>query len=365
MVVKTQGMVSGPSPEAGSGRRVAARVGLMCVLAIVMFAVRTSANNAGASSSPVATPLPKATAPKEAAAPTIVGSAACKGCHQQQAHEFGATMMGKIFLGGNARDEAERQGCETCHGPGSLYVKDMAQAMGQGHKSGETGHLPTNHGLITFRRDSGEAVAKDNAVCLSCHENGERAFWPASTHALRGLACTDCHTVMQQLSPRFQLSARERVTPFLVFRPETYVCLRCHLRRKMQMNLPAHMPLREGEMTCVDCHNPHGGPYPYQLKEATIDEVCYDCHAEKRGPFLWTHPPVIQNCDNCHEPHGTVNRFLLKVRPPRLCQQCHIGRFHPGVPNGPRTIFVINRACLNCHSMIHGSNAPGGRVFTR
>lgn len=310
-------------------------------------------------------PQKAAASPKAAAVPTLVGSAACKGCHQQQAREFDATMMGKIFQGSNARDAAERGGCETCHGPGSLYIKDMVQAMGHGHKPSDTGNLPTNHGLITFRKNSGEKAAADNAVCLNCHENGERAFWPASTHALRGLRCTDCHTIMQKLSPRFQLAARERVTPFVVFRPETEVCLRCHLRRKMQMNLPSHMPLREGEMTCVSCHNPHGGPYPYQLKEATINEVCYECHAEKRGPFLWTHPPVAQNCDNCHQPHGTVNRFLLKVRVPRLCQQCHIGRFHPGTPNGPQTVFVINRACLNCHSMIHGSNAPGGRVFTR
>jgi hypothetical protein len=28
-------------------------------------------------------------------------------------------------------------------------------------------------------------------------------------------------------------------------------------------------------------------------------------------------------------------------------------------------VFVFSRSCTNCHSNIHGSNAPGGRLFTR
>ena len=32
------------------------------------------------------------------------------------------------------------------------------------------------------------------------------------------------------------------------------------------------------------------------LKEASVNDNCYKCHAEKRGPFLWEHPPVRENC---------------------------------------------------------------------
>jgi DmsE family decaheme c-type cytochrome len=106
-------------------------------------------------------------------------------------------------------------------------------------------------------------------------------------------------------------------------------------------------------------------PYPDQLVRATVNETCYICHAEKRGPFLWMHPPVAQNCANCHDPHGSINRSMLKLRPPRLCQQCHIGTFHPGSPGSPGSVFVFSRACTNCHSAIHGSNAPGGVDLTR
>jgi DmsE family decaheme c-type cytochrome len=345
-------------------RRAADVIGaVLLAIALALYATGALAGGPAATASPKAAPAAQATPAAAQKPPTYVGSEACKACHAEQVHDFMATMMGKTLML-HARDERERLGCETCHGPGSQYVTDMAAAMGKGIKAGPW-HGPSEHGLITFRKDSGESAKTDNGVCLTCHEKGEQAFWRASVHAFRGVRCTDCHLIMRKVSPRFQLAAARRVNPFIVTRPETEVCLNCHPRKRMQMNLPSHMPLREGSMVCTDCHNPHGGPYPDQLRQATVNQTCYTCHAEKRGPFLWIHPPVMQNCLNCHDPHGSVNRFLLKVREPRLCQQCHVATFHPGTPAGAGSVFVFSRSCTNCHSNIHGSNAPGGRLFTR
>ncbi len=302
---------------------------------------------------------------------TYVGSAVCKSCHSAAAKEFSKTMMGKIFIA-HPRDEEERQGCETCHGPGSLYMKEMAAAMGKGHKADDVGKGPAADGLVTFRKNA-ESEETQNQVCLNCHERGERAFWRASTHAFRGVRCVDCHNVMRAVTAAEEQNAQIRksplstefVNPFVVMRPETQVCLRCHLQKRMEINLPSHMPIREGSMVCTDCHNPHGGPYPHQLRAATVNEVCYMCHAEKRGPFLWMHAPVAMNCMNCHLPHGSVNQHLLVINMPLLCQRCHIGSSHPSQPHRAGQIYVINQQCANCHSQIHGSNSPGGRYFTR
>ena len=44
---------------------------------------------------------------------------------------------------------------------------------------------------------------------------------------------------------------------------------------------------------------------------------------QQRGPFLFEHEPVQDDCSECHNPHGSVNDQLLTARPPFLCQQCH------------------------------------------
>ncbi len=66
----------------------------------------------------------------------------------------------------------------------------------------------------------------------------------------------------------------------------------------------------------------------------TVTETCTTCHAEKRGPFLWEHQPVNEDCTNCHTPHGSNITPLLKSRPPFLCDECHDGPHNSQAPYG-------------------------------
>ncbi len=206
-------------------------------------------------------------------------------------------------------------------------------------------------GIVSFRADDpSRSVDQINGICLGCHEKGARTNWSGSTHEVRGVACTNCHVVMRNVTPKFQLA---KLT-------EMDTCFQCHKDKRAQMWRSSHMPVREGKVTCSSCHNPHGSYGDALLKEATVNDNCYKCHAEKRGPFLYEHPPVRENCLNCHEPHGSNNDFLLKVSRPRLCQQCHANLTgHPGNPRNPTSLYAINRECQNCHSQHHGSNTPG------
>ena len=281
---------------------------------------------------------------------TYIGNEVCKACHAPQFEKFSKTTMGKIFLF-NPRNDKEKQACESCHGPGSEHV-----AKGGGKGVG---------GLVAFRKDSGESASVQNEACLGCHQRGVQTYWEASPHAGRGLACVNCHTIMEKTTDRFQLAKVGDKTIFSNKRAQTEVCGQCHLQRKAALQRSSHMPLREGKMTCTDCHNPHGTPNPSQLKQASVNETCYMCHTERRGPFMWEHPPVMENCSNCHDPHGSNNDRLLKVTDPRVCTSCHIYDFHPGVPRARTSPFFFNRSCTNCHSQIHGSNHPAGKRFQR
>jgi DmsE family decaheme c-type cytochrome len=292
-------------------------------------------------STPGATPnQPRTTAPRRDRAvidATYVGEKVCMTCHAKHAAEFGKTLMGRIA------SVKKTLNCESCHGPGSAHVK-----AGGGRGVG---------GIISFRpNDTSRTAEENNAICLSCHDKGDRTLWQGSSHETRGLACTNCHTVMKDVSRKHQLKT--------AFQPDT--CFQCHKNKNAEMWRTAHMPVREGKITCTNCHNPHGSFSEALLKQATVNDTCYQCHAEKRGPFLWEHAPVRENCLNCHDPHGSTNEFMLKISRPRLCQQCHgTSTGHPGNPRNPSSVYAINRECQNCHSQHHGSNSPAGVRFQR
>ena len=274
----------------------------------------------------------------------FAGAETCKGCHPDSYDKFAETKMGRLFLK-HPRNEHERLSCEGCHGPGK------AHAEGGGGKGKDSK-------LIAFTKGDPTPVETQNAICLACHTKGDRFFWQASTHETRDVACTSCHTVMTNITPRAQLAKPTQL--------ET--CGTCHVRQRAQQMRSSHMPLREGKMTCSSCHNPHGGVAQALLKEPSVNETCYTCHAEKRGPFLWEHAPVPESCVNCHDPHGSNHERMLKVAKPRLCQQCHIETRHPTSPYGRDASsmkFVLGKSCASCHVNIHGSNHPSGFAFTR
>jgi DmsE family decaheme c-type cytochrome len=264
-----------------------------------------------------------------------VGKEICMACHESQAAEFERTLMGRID-----RTRKGKFACENCHGPGSAHV-EAGGGVGVG-------------GIISFKpNDLSRMAEQDNALCLGCHERGDRTNWPGSTHQTRGLMCTNCHTIMKEVSRKNQLKT--------AFEPNT--CFQCHEDRRAQMFRPSHMPIREGKVVCSDCHNPHGSITEALVREDSINDDCYKCHAERRGPFLFEHEPVRENCLNCHDPHGTINEYLLKLSRPRLCFECHGGGH--GLTNGPGSVFTMSRSCQNCHTAIHGSNSPAGFYLQR
>ena len=300
-----------------------------CRLSMVLALAFPLAARSAAQESPVAGPAPPKAVANE-----------CALCHQKTITSFLASDKGKLFAL-HPRTEAERANCVTCHGTAQDHIDSGGEEKGK---------------LISYSRTDRTPIAERNTVCLSCHERTARMFWKGSAHESRGVGCTNCHTVMTEVSGKAHLK-KETVTA---------TCAQCHPQRAAQQLRSSHMPLREGKMECSDCHNPHGSPNDKLLTAASTNDVCYRCHAEKRGPFLWEHAPVAENCANCHDAHGNNHEKMLKTPKPRLCQQCHDETRHPTSAQQSTTVhYVANRQCTNCHTTIHGSNHPTGRAFTR
>ena len=291
---------------------------------------------------------------------TYVGEKACTTCHDAENMSFGHTTHSKAFRE-NPSNETEKMVCEACHGPGSLHIKNTK-----------------DHSLLVgFSKGWGTPIAKMNAQCLNCHKGGQRIFWEGSIHQVNKLACSDCHNPMAKFSGGGLLKK-----PSI-----TETCQTCHQQQRAEFKKKSHMPVPEGKMSCEDCHNPHGTSNKRLLKADNVNELCYTCHAEKRGPFLWEHAPVRENCMNCHVPHGSnADKLLVQTRP-FLCSGCHsttgsmghlvwgdntlgAGTTATSTTNGLgvgslASKRMTGRSCQNCHSMIHGSNAPGGARFQR
>ena len=158
---------------------------------------------------PASTPAAQPAAGVGSATDGYVGAETCKGCHEESFNKFSHTRMGRLFLK-QARSAKEGNACENCHGPG----KDHVEAGGGKGKGG----------MITFAKNDPTLVEKRNAICLSCHTKGDRLFWQGSAHEARNVACTSCHKVMEDISPRHQLTRETQI--------ET--CGSCHVQKRAQ-----------------------------------------------------------------------------------------------------------------------------------
>ena len=272
---------------------------------------------------------------KAVAAGKNTGTDTCKDCHAEQVESFMKSRHAKgSITGPNGKGV-----CLTCHGP---------NLAGHVEKGGGKGT-----GAFTFAKKA-DPKAKA-AQCLTCHSSSKHlALWESSKHKSAGLSCDSCHTGHSSLAKNLKM-------------PQTELCFSCHKDIKSEASRQSHHPIKEGKISCSDCHDPHGSFSVKNLKADSVNELCYKCHAEKRGPYMYEHPPVEENCMNCHTAHGSNHNKLLSKKVPLICQSCHDWSNHPGTPYTQSNSFKGSasgrgafgpRSCQNCHTSIHGSNGP-------
>lgn len=271
--------------------------------------------------------------------PAEVGASACASCHAKQAEAYKSTRHAKALEA--VKGVPFEKSCETCHGPGGAHASGDVSA------------------IINPAKAKGD---KASELCLTCHAGEKnRLFWSGSAHDGKdGASCLSCHKVHGGHQSILQKET------------ELETCASCHKDVKSQLMKRSMHPLRDssakngqGKMVCSDCHNPHGSQSEKLMVGKSVNDTCYTCHAEKKAPMLWEHGPVKEDCLICHTPHGSSNNKLLVAKVPRLCQSCHMQGRHQTGTLAANSTYAVGRSCLNCHSMVHGSNNPSGPVLQR
>ncbi len=259
----------------------------------------------------------------------VKDKAVCASCHEDSVKAYAGTLHGQVFQHGS-KGALQALDCEACHGPRSLHVDKPDASLKL-------------------------SIKQFTAVCLQCHQGGDRMNWQSGRHQSSEAGCISCHSVMKQQSGKALLSKPT----------EAAVCYTCHTNVQGELQKTSHHPVREGKMTCSSCHNVHGSTGKSLLKAGSVNETCFNCHQDKRGPFLFEHAPVRENCANCHNAHGSNNASLLDSKGSFLCLQCHSYGGHINLPRYNRVSNPYGQGCVNCHLTQHGSNSPSGAKFTR
>jgi len=190
-------------------------------------------------------------------------------------------------------------GCEMCHGPGMLHVKERLRAAPL------HGNIDTS--IVNPSKIPG--WLSDN-ICMFCHQGLDaRALMPGKSYAdfRPGVPLAETLAI-------FVVPIRRGEPPGDPL-----------LQNFVPKNLSQCYRKSDGKLNCITCHDPHVQPGPRQAP-AYFRSKCLTCHTEKSCPLplaqrLARTPP--DDCAGCHLPkqnltgisHSSVTDHRIPARP--------------------------------------------------
>ena len=183
----------------------------------------------------VAQPVENDRPAKRTAIYTEDGTADCLRCHSgDKMRAMASSAHGDAD---NPHTPAAAEGCESCHGPGSIHIS---------RAHGGRGFPP----LTQFGRGSNAAPRDEQIeVCLSCHarpgDGMEAIQFIGSPHDRRIINCSTCHTVHAQTDP-----VRDKDQ-------QAATCRRCHRRQMDEHPRFEDKRIDFDALSCWTCHDVH------------------------------------------------------------------------------------------------------------
>jgi predicted CXXCH cytochrome family protein len=200
----------------------------------------------------------------------FVGQDKCEVCHVKQAGEFrGATHASfTVFMKDPDDKRNIGEGCESCHGPGSLHIES--------------------------RGDKSKIIRTDWRTCTACHLEKRTALMKRYHHPIEEgrMTCSDCHDPHKGMKPVWRAEEINKT------------CYECHPDLRGPWVFQHDAVTQEG---CVKCHDPHGTDIRMMLV-ADVAQVCLQCHFDRKqhpGIGDFAHPNASgrflkQGCTACH-----------------------------------------------------------------
>jgi len=209
-------------------RRLAGKTAIVgrCLLSLIGAALLLVGNSASVAAAASSERIPEASY-------TGAGSDGCLRCH---AGDTMALMAETAH--GDANDPFTpfaNEGCESCHGPGSLHVS---------RARGGAGFPP----LLRFH-NKGDPNPEQLGACLNCHGQsmGDHPGmeWTGSLHDTGNITCSSCH----------QLHAAQNVLADPAAQKAS--CSRCHKKQIADHNRFEQKGIVFDQLSCHDCHDVH------------------------------------------------------------------------------------------------------------
>lgn len=189
-------------------------------------------------------------------------------------------------------------------------------------------------------------------ILASCTFSRVTRYFSAPDYVNPHNECQTCHGTAK---PK---GAKARFSPGI---DPSQFCLECHkyaanhhpVNFVPEQHFNPQFPLFQGRVTCLSCHEIHGGPEqkgtarllrggPYQDRR----QICFTCHTQEQYAGINPHDML----------DDAGNHRVLNGRP--ICLTCHELEPDPYVDEANTVLFKADVAflCWRCHPLKHGFN---------
>ncbi len=248
-----------------------------------------------------------------------MSSADCLSCHKGLKSRYPALSEIRAgwepATGGKLYRSVIRVKCQDCHQQ-STYLKPLASLTHNVRSVGEHVECIVCHDVESVTL-YGNAWQNEDYVadkCFECHKDVKDDFEFSEGHTLgfMGVTCAECHPPHKGLKASI---AREMLPENWIGKPDSLatneLCLKCHgyldvvignggALSSVEYNLH-YIHVDKGSVSCVECHNPHGGVNEYQMRLFTLagERLSYQtfgdniitctvkCHAKNHQGAIW------------------------------------------------------------------------------